>query len=177
MTCIVGIAQNGKVWIGGDSASVQGWLVRRTALPKVFRVQNFLIGYTSSFRFGQILQYHFSAPKQNGQSDIKYLVTVVVPEIRQCMKEHWFENVLSEDDKGGRFLLGYNRQLYRVDMDFQVNPTISGYDACGSGQEFALSVLYTHRKLASKKRILKALKTAAHFCGSVCKPFVIEVLK
>ena len=58
MTCIVGLVDDGKVYMGGDAASVDGYIVRTSALSKVFRNGPFLIGYSTSWRMGQILQYH-----------------------------------------------------------------------------------------------------------------------
>ena len=58
MTCIIGLAENDRVYIGADSASAEGWTVRATGLSKVFRAGEFVIGYTDSFRMGQILEYH-----------------------------------------------------------------------------------------------------------------------
>ena len=64
MTCIVGLADGENVWIGADSASggANGWAITRVVAPKVFPLQIkevdqwLLIGYTSSFRMGQILE-------------------------------------------------------------------------------------------------------------------------
>jgi len=72
MTCIVGIAQEGKVWIGADSAAVSGQDIRATALRKVFRRGQFLIGYTSSFRMGQLPQFHLflcAAQEQEAEAE------------------------------------------------------------------------------------------------------------
>jgi hypothetical protein len=55
MTCIVGIVENGKVYMGGDAAGVNGYSVRVRKDPKLFKVGEFLFGYTSSFRMGQLL--------------------------------------------------------------------------------------------------------------------------
>ena len=173
MTCIIGLAEDGKVWMGGDSACASGWQVRKTNLSKVFRVQDFLIGYTSSFRMGQILEHHLSVPAQNGRSDVKYLVTEFIPRVRDCLKEYWFDNVKDEYDKGGTFLLGYRRHLYRVDSDFQVNEYVDNYDACGCGELYALAAMKAMETLvvSPEERIIRALSIAAHFSGGVCRPF------
>ena len=52
MTCIVGLVENGKVYIGGDSAGVAGLDVRMRSDEKVFTKGNMIFGYTSSFRMG-----------------------------------------------------------------------------------------------------------------------------
>ena len=63
MTCIVGVVDNGKVYMGGDSAGVGGLCIETRKQPKVFRNGDFLIGYTDSFRMGQLLQYKMSPPR------------------------------------------------------------------------------------------------------------------
>lgn len=69
MTAIVGFAQKGKVWIGGDSAGVGGWQITVRKDPKVFRVGDCLIGYTSSFRMGHLLRFKFRPPEQRPSAD------------------------------------------------------------------------------------------------------------
>ena len=173
LTCIVGLAQDGKVWIGGDSVSASGWQVRSMRHSKVFRVQEFLIGYTSSFRMGQILEHHLSVPAQDGQCDVKYLVTQFIPSVRDCFKEHWFDKIKDEDAKGGEFLLGYHGHLYHVDCDFQVAEYEDGFDACGCGEAYALAAMKALETLQPKDRVLRALEIAGHFSGGVSEPFFI----
>lgn len=55
MTCVVGLVDKGTVYIGVDSAAVQGWTRRKSRVAKVFHRGPFLIGYTTSFRMGQLL--------------------------------------------------------------------------------------------------------------------------
>ena len=57
MTCVIGLEHKGEVYIGADSAATSGWAVSATRLPKVFLVNEFLIGYAGSFRMGQLLQH------------------------------------------------------------------------------------------------------------------------
>ena len=47
MTCIVGIEQDKTVWIGGDSAGVNGYDIRTREDSKVFVVKDVLFGFTS----------------------------------------------------------------------------------------------------------------------------------
>ena len=65
MTCIVAIAQNGIVYLVSDHAASDdktGWILARTE-PKVFKVGQYGIDFTDSFRMGQILQYSLVPPK------------------------------------------------------------------------------------------------------------------
>ena len=57
MTCIVGLVHEGVVYIGGDSAGVGGMSLTVRADEKVFQNGEFLMGFTTSFRMGQLLRY------------------------------------------------------------------------------------------------------------------------
>jgi ATP-dependent protease HslVU (ClpYQ) peptidase subunit len=173
MTCIVGLAQDGKVYVGADSASSNGWMTRATKLPKVFKVGAFIIGYTSSFRMGQILQYHLEVRPQGDESDDEYMVLGFVEAVRECLKEWGFAKVDNNVETGGQFLVGYRGRLYHVDTDFQVNEMAGGFDACGSGQQFALGVVKVLEHLPPRERITKALEVSAYFSDGVMGPFQI----
>lgn len=80
MTAIAGVAEDGKVWIGGDSAGVGGLNLETRTDPKVFVNGDFLFGYTSSFRMGQILEHEFSPPKPyEGEQGMPFMVKLFIP--------------------------------------------------------------------------------------------------
>lgn len=174
MTCIVGIVDDGKVFIGGDSASASGWMVRRTALSKVFRLNGFLIGYTSSFRMGQLLQYMLNVPPQKvAVDDMAYMVTVFAEAVRECLKEGGYTKVDNNREEAGTFLVGYKGHLYEICADLQVNEAVDGFDAVGCGCEYALGALMVTRNVESNVRVAMALEAAAWFSGTVVEPFNI----
>jgi len=177
MTCIVGVAQDGKAYIGADSASSDGYVVQATMVPKVFRTGQFAIGYTSSFRMGQILQYYLDVQPQDGEAcDLEYMVRRFVPAVRQCLKENGFAKVENNVESGGTFLVGYRGAVYVIDSDFQVNTYRDGFAACGCGEHYALGVLKALEDLLPDERVMRALEVSAHFSPSVLGPFsVIEV--
>src|SRR3546814_10742010 len=75
MTCIVGLVDDGKVYLGGDSAGVAGWSLTVRKDPKVFRVGDCIIGFTSSFRMGPLLAHSFQPPKWHDDYDVyEYMV-------------------------------------------------------------------------------------------------------
>lgn len=177
MTCIVGIVDNGKVFIGGDSAAVSGYMVTIRSDPKVFRLGNFLIGFTSSFRMGQLLHYAFHAPERPDGLDVfSYMVTLFVEGLRECMKSGGFTKKESEQEVGGCFLIGCDGRLFTIDTDFQVSESADGYAAVGSGAEVALGAIYATQGQLPWQRITTALEAAAHHTAYVRGPFVIEEL-
>lgn len=173
MTCIVGLAYGGKVYMGGDSAATDGWVVRPVQTPKVFEVGAFIIGYTTSFRMGEILQYHLEVQLQREESDHEYMVCQFAEAVRIILKAHGFAKVENNVEQGGTFLVGYHGHLYSVDDDFQMTEMVDGYDACGCGREFALGAMKALEERAPEERIKKALEIAAYFSGAVMPPFYV----
>lgn len=177
MTCIVGIAQDGKVYIGADSGASAGYDKHITALHKVFRVEKFILGYTTSFRMGQILQHHLTVRPQYGdESDERYMVVAFIEAVRACLKEKGFATVNLNEERGGTFLVGYRGNLYEVNPDFQINHWMDGLGACGSGEEHALAVMKALHDWQPEDRILRALEIASELSVYVAAPFHIEVL-
>jgi ATP-dependent protease HslVU (ClpYQ) peptidase subunit len=175
MTCVVGLVNKRRVYIGADAASVSGWTRRETRVCKVFRRGPFLIGYTTSFRMGQLLEHHLRVPKQAaGQSDMSFMVTHFIENVRVLLKEKGFAKIEANNESGGQFLVGYHRRLYSIESDFQVAELADGYDAVGSGAEFALGAMRALPRLSPTRRIRKALEIAAHYNMGVCAPFVIK---
>ena len=169
MTCIVGIAQNGKTYLGGDSAGVSGLDITVRKDKKVFTNGEFVMGFTSSFRMGQVLQYEFMPPEINTDDDdlMRYMVTKFIPEVRKTFKDTGYS-------RGGCFLVGVRGRLFQIDSDFQVGENIDGYAAVGCGESYAMGSLFTtgtDAKLKPKWRLEKALEAAAKMSGGVCAPF------
>jgi len=175
MTCIIGLAEGGKVWIGGDSASSDGsWIVRATAIEKVFQCPPFLLGCETSFRMMQILRYHLGdLPEQGESNTTAYMVKTFVERIRRIFKEHGFAKIEDSKEEGGQFFVGYNGWLYLIGSDFQVNSYRDGLDAIGSGANLALGAMKALDFLPPRERVERALEVAAYFSGGVMPPFTV----
>lgn len=182
MTCIVGIAHEGRVYIGADSAAVDGWKIQQTAWSKIVRRPPFLFAVTGSFRSLQLLKHFLEVRAQEpNEDDEHYLVTGLSEAIRICFKEHGLSNAESNAEKQENFaaLFGFHGGLYTIEgaESFQIVHLTCPYDANGSGQWFALGSLHSTEGLPPQIRIEKALSAAAHFNIAVCGPFEIEVLE
>jgi ATP-dependent protease HslVU (ClpYQ) peptidase subunit len=177
MTCVVGLVQKGRIYLGVDSAAVQGWTRRVSQVSKVFRRGPFLIGYTTSFRMGQLLEHHLNVtPQTEKQTDMAYMVTHFIEAVRVLLKEKGFTKVESNTEKGGQFLVGYRKQLYTIESDFQVGHMNEQFDAIGSGADFALGAMKALDKVPPMIRVRKALEIAANYNMGVCAPFSIKTL-
>lgn len=177
MTCIVGIVEKKKVYLGGDSAGVSGWNVTIRKDPKVFRVGEFVFGFTSSFRMGQLIRYQFKPPTHEKAVDaFEYLSTKWVDALRECFKKGGFASKEKDEEIGGCFLVAYRGRLFKVDSDYQIGESLSKYEATGIGESYALGALRAlHKtKIKPKEKLRMALDAAEHFCMGVRSPFIFE---
>ena len=86
MTAVVGLVHNGRVHLGADSAGSSGWSLTLRADEKVFRNGPYAMGFTTSYRMGQLLRYAFAPPEPTG--DLQgFMVTTFVDSVRACLKD------------------------------------------------------------------------------------------
>jgi hypothetical protein len=179
MTCIVGMVcpKTGNVYLGGDSAGVSGWNMQIRADEKVFRNGPFVMGFTTSFRMGQLLRYNLKPPDHPSRmSAMEYMVTSFVPAIREVFKGGGFLKVESQQESGGQFLVAYRGKLYMIDSDYQVGVPLSGIAAVGCGMDMALGAMHA-LTIPPPQRIKRALQVAATLNIGVRPPFKVLGLK
>lgn len=172
MTCIVGLVDGDRVHIGGDSAGVGGYALTVRADRKVFRNGDFIMGFTTSFRMGQLLQHAFTPPKRHPDTDIeKFMVTEFVDAVRRCLKDGGFAARHDEVEAAGTFLVGYAGRLFRIDSDYQVGEASDGFDAVGCGEQIAQGSLFSTAGHKPLDRLKTALAAAERFNAGVRGPF------
>lgn len=172
MTAIVGLVHDGAVHIGGDSAGTSGWSLTVRADAKVFTSGPYVMGFTGSFRMGQLLRYALTAPEPDGDLD-KFMVTTFIDSVRDTLRTGGWLKKENEREDSDPFLVGVQGRLFRVDDDFQVGETADGYAALGCGHELALGALYATEKsrMAPERRVRLALAAAERFSAGVRGPF------
>lgn len=173
MTAIVGLAQNGRVYIGGDSAGVSGLSLSVRADTKVFRTGRYLFGFTTSFRMGQLIRYSFDPPKPKGDLE-GFMATRFIDALRECLKAGGWARKENDREEGGTFLVGVRGHLFTIYDDYQVGRAADGFAAVGCGDDIALGALYATAGtgLKPRKRLKVALRAAERFSGGVRGPFV-----
>lgn len=186
MTCIVGVKHNGKVYIGGDSASVDGYSVNSRRDRKVFKNTNFLIGFAGSFRMGQIMRFNFKPPKHKpSKSDYEYMCTDFVKKMQTTFEANGFDgqNKRSEKETCGQILVGYRSELYEIGEDYQVGVVFDDFNAIGIGYDLALGSLYTSCTLETsgvvispEEKIKYALDASSKYNGGVLPPYTIDYI-
>lgn len=180
MTCIVAVKSKGKIYIGGDSASVDGYSVNVRVDQKVFRNGDFLIGFAGSFRMGQIMRFHFNPPKHPaGKSNYEYMCVDFIKKIQKTFEANGFDgrNKRSEKETCGQMLVAYRSELYEIGEDYQVGIVADPYNAIGIGYDLALGSLYTSHQidptLDAERKVQLALDAATKYNGGVLAPYTI----
>lgn len=178
MTAIVGLVHGGRVYLGGDSAGVGSYSIHTRKDPKVFRNGPYVLGFTSSFRMGQVLHHVFKAPHPEGDL-YKFMVTKFIDEVRSTLKTAGFATKEKDAEQGGKFLVGVHGRLFRVESDYQVGELAKPYDAVGMGDELALGALHATEGagLSPKRRLTVALEAAEEFSYGVRGPFTFASTK
>jgi hypothetical protein len=173
VTCIVGLEVGGNVYMGADSAGVTGWDMTVRADTKLFERGPFMMGFTSSFRMGDLLRYSLVVPEHpDGMTDREYLSTRFVDAVRTCLKEGGLAKTENDVESGGTFLLAYRGHIYAIHDDYQVEQSIDGFLAVGCASQVALGVLWASVNVSPMIRIEQALIAAEHFSAGVRRPWV-----
>lgn len=176
MTCIIGLKDNGRIYMGGDSAGVAGFSLQIRADEKVFKKGEFIFGFTSSFRMGQLIRYKLSIPKLKEDQDIDdYLHNDFLDSLIKCFKDNGFAKVDNNVVLGGHFLMGFRGNLYHIQGDFQIAKCISNYNSVGCGEDIALGAMHVLDEfiMSPENRILRALEAAEKYSAGVRRPFHI----
>jgi len=175
MTCIVGIQTDNGVVLGGDSSGNAGWVRMHRADPKVFVNGAYAIGFTTSYRMGQLIRYaDLPKPLDRVDEDLnRFMATDFVDGVRQALKDGGFAKKDAEREEGGTFLAAVSGRLYRIESEYQVGWSLDGYEAAGCGWEIAMGALHATRTLKAETRVTRALEAAAHHSSGVCAPFRI----
>lgn len=191
MTCIVGFIEknSNRVIVGGDSAGSDYHSLSLRKDPKVFRVKDFVIGATSSYRMIQILRFNFVPPPLKGtgigfqetSSEIdlyQYMCTEFINALRKTLKDAGFLTITNGSESGGTFLVAYKDRLFCIHDDLQVAEFFDGYHSVGSGSNFALGAIAALTALPepppAEDIVRIALEAAEKFSTTVQGPFVVE---
>lgn len=178
MTCVVALEKDGVIWMGADSAAFRNDEINIRTDPKVFKVDNFLFGFSGSFRVGQLIRYAFRPPKNTRQrSDMEYMVVDFVDSLKLLLEE---KGVLLKDGTGdshdSEIVVGFHKKIYVIESDFNVSIRNENYAVSGSGAAYALGALYIlnlNQSMGPEEKIELALRASVEYCPSVRLPFVI----
>lgn len=174
MTCIAAIANNGKVYMGGDSAAVEEetHIISTRKEPKVFINGAYLIGYAGSFRFGKVVEHSFIPPKPQLDNLDRFLNTIFIDALKECCESAKIDP--SSEDDSSELLIGVGGRLFEFCNDWHFGEDSHNYNSIGSGSSFAMGSLYSTGRMKSERaRINLALQAAENFSSTVRGPFTI----
>lgn len=182
MSVVIGLVDNGRVWIGGDSLASDEHVGTTRRDPKVFRLSSGILAcITGDSRVTQILRYVFGCrtPGDDDADDMAYLLLTFVPGLRERIAEAGVPMTEGEHKSRWSIMLALRGRLYVIYDDFQIEEAADGYNAIGCGYRTALGSLYTtagwSNIMSGEKRVRLALEATAHVDLHVAPPFVIEV--
>lgn len=187
MTCIVGLickiptmdGPRKRIWMGSDSMGSNGRCSLTIKNPKIFYIKDMLIGYTTSFRMGQLIECKLKLPKatkEEKDNPYKYMIGSFSDAVRKVLKDNGFSNINNNVETGGTFLVGYKGRLFEVQNDFSILELTTGYASVGCGQNYSLGSMYSSfeaNKIQPREVVHVALQAAAEHCSLVKGPFHI----
>lgn len=172
MTLIAAVVHDGQVWMGGDSAAIDGDDLTIPRTDKVFTTGDWLVGYCESFRLGQVVRFRLKFAEPKGDL-VEHLATVVVDELRKQLHKNGVAKATeAEESMPGSLLLGIDGRLFSIESDYAVleHPT---YAAIGCGAPYALGSLWSTGSADPAERLMTALLAAERHCTGVSRPFTI----
>lgn len=177
MTCVAAMSDGHAVTMGADAAGVDtggSFTLERRARPKIFRAGRYLIGYTSSFRMGQLIEHAAILPEPHGDPD-RFMVTEFVEAVRACLKAGGFSKKEHEVESGGTFLVAFDGLIFKIYDDYQVSREIAPFTACGCGEQVARGAMHAlAARGATPREAVEAALGAAEACSAgVRGPFTI----
>lgn len=181
MTCIVAARCTDYVMMGCDSLGSSGWDCEVRKDPKMGKVGDYLLGYSGSYRLGQVLLYDFDPPaieSRDGHKLYSFIVSKFIPKLRDTLvgagaiKE---TNKIQELD-GASFIIGIGSHIFVVGLDFQVAWPSLPYAAIGCGAPYAIGAMYLgHKSRFSGQALLQSgLEAATKFSNGVRGPFLFK---
>jgi len=187
MTVIVGLVSDNKVYIGADSAIECNGTQRISVEPKVFIRHGMLFGSTGDMRTPQLIQHVMTLREKNYlETTYQYMHNVFIVALRECLyKNGAIERLNGKDRMYSTLMVGYEGSLFTVYNDFAVVESVPGYDAIGSGEQFALGSLFTTSNKAEvlqdgakmqynpTTRVMLALEAAAINNSFVTPPYKV----
>jgi hypothetical protein len=187
---VVGLVQDGQVYMGADSTEVRVPLILGRQAP-IFRIQSLLLGFASTSPVASYLRYILalrSAPTADKLEEyLRNEFVNVLREYRRDPLSAWKQATQpSESEPHGQLdqntqappttgvlLVGAYGRLFTVWSHDQVVEALNGYDALGVGADVALGALYATRGLRSEVRVMSALRAAERLTGAVRQPFYV----
>ncbi len=164
MTCIAAVTANGYLTIAGDSqGSVPGtWQMYDRRDEKVFALTDWMgVGFTTSYRLGQIVRYHLPPLDEPTTLDRHaWMVSRFVPELRGALRQHGWVKAENGRDEGGTMIVSIRSDIFVIYDDFQVAQPALPFCAIGAGGDVATGYLQAAMETPLADRSRRAARAA-----------------
>jgi len=178
MTCIVGLVEGEKVYIGADGVAVaESGLVSVYTDKKLIKGSNFIIGVAGSPRIAQLVRYSFVPPEYDrstyGDDVHRYIATAFIDTLRVIVGDEKNKEEFKESNTS--FLVAFKGRLFQIHNNFVVKEDTCGYDAMGIDPSIALGVLWAtrNRDIPPESRVEMAMEATKFHNAFVQGPFEI----
>jgi ATP-dependent protease HslVU (ClpYQ) peptidase subunit len=186
VTIIIGVETPAGVIIAGDSAATSnGRVILRTGGKVLSLNSRVAVGCAGSVRMQQVIRTHLNVPRTYAARQSKviepeeWMLELFIPALIKAFEAGGFLQREQEriNAEGTYLLVGIEGELYAVWPDLQIERSLAGYHAIGSGTEYALGAMHACdcapiTEFSGADRVIDAgLKAAAAYDSSVRKPF------
>jgi ATP-dependent protease HslVU (ClpYQ) peptidase subunit len=169
VTCIVGIVDDGVIYIGGDRGASDGSAIVSLATPKVYIRDEWIFGYAGSLGIGQIMQI-INIPILEEDDDPFIILRMDIVDAFKAMIDA--QGITLNEDNDTDILIGCRGRLFEFSpSDWSVAEIKQ--TAIGSGGNFALGSLHTSIDADPIDRIGIALGAAITYSPSCQGPIDI----
>jgi ATP-dependent protease HslVU (ClpYQ) peptidase subunit len=167
MTIIAAIQAPSSILMGGDSAQHANGSITIVLDPKIFQNGDYLFGVAGSPRIAEIVQYEFHPPvKIQSMTWKEFLVRSFLPKLKTALGPE------SSLQKSGLLVATKGGGIFEVSDNWFVEQSRDPYAAIGSGASYALGSFHSTSG-NPRRRLLKAMRAAAHLNAYVRPPFSI----
>lgn len=182
MTAILGIEDQGKLYLIGDSYtgdSSQDYKALCLS-PKVYKISEFIVGLCGSPRHELLLEEILvkETKKKSFTPSLEWLKYKLPKLLRNSCVEAGMYIVENGEKTMGTsgFIIGFQKTFYYLDSDFSLWATKTGIVGIGVASQYALgalSILEKDKTLTVEEKLTKALDATTEFSHFVCKPYTI----
>lgn len=180
MTCIIGIVDGDRVWVGSDSCMSTNWMKTTVSKPRVVRLspeRSLIAASTGDLRLLNLLHtFPYPVTKLASSEAHSYIMGTFPDRLREFASERGFlETTNGRASLGDNsVLIAFGSAIYHVGALFGVHKVGRSFHAIGSGAEVAMGALQVMGKRASPQvRIRRALEAASEIAQQVAPPFEI----
>ena len=166
MTCIVAIAKDDIVYIGGERAASDNDVILSTRRPKVGVVGDWAYGFAGSYGTGQLIEL-INFPKVLKSDDPYTLLRITIVEELKRLYETLGRDL---EDNSTDWLIGCKGRLFEISSsDWSVIELDES--AIGSGGNFALGSLHTTKQyeVATPIYRIESALNAAIYLSPTCR--------